>query len=74
MISPQDHFSSLGFVTFLRERDEASLALPLKGAGNGAQKIAAIEQYSLEKIQMNGTIISTLPDDFSVDPLCTEFC
>jgi len=71
--SLQDHVSSLGFVTFLRERDEASLTLPLKGTGNGSQQVAAIEQYSLEKIQMNGTVISTLPDDFSVDPFVQSF-
>jgi hypothetical protein len=65
--------SSLGFISFLGERDEADLALPLKRTGDGNPDLAAIEQYSLEKIQMNGAVISTLPDDFSVDPFAQGF-
>ena len=65
--------TSLDFISFLRERDEAELALPLKGGGDGNQNMAAIEQYSLEKIQMNGEIIAALPENHSVDPFVRAF-
>ncbi len=64
---------SLGFVSFLRERDTDSLALPVKAASTSNQQIAAIEQYALEKIQMNGPLISNLPEDYSVDPFLQSF-
>jgi hypothetical protein len=65
--------SSLGFISFLKERDEANLALPQKRTGDGNQQIAAIEQYSLEKIQMNGAIVSDLSENYSVDPFVNAF-
>jgi hypothetical protein len=65
--------SSLEFISFLRERDEAVLPLPLKTGSDGNQKMAAVEQYSLEKIRMNGELIATLPEDFSVDPFGQAF-
>ena len=70
---PQDRDSSLGFISFLRERDEVNLALPFKSTMDGNQQVAAIEQYSLEKIQMNGTVIATLPENFSIDPFVQSF-
>ena len=70
---PQNAGSSLEFVSFLRERGEASIAVPLKAGGNGDQQVVAIEQYSLEKIRMNGQVIATLPEDFSVDPFVQSF-
>jgi len=70
---PQEPGSSLGFVSFLRERDEASLNLPLKASVDDTQQVAAIEQYSLEKIQMDGDVIAALPDDSSVDPFVNGF-
>jgi len=71
--SPQESGSSLGFISFLRERDKPNLALPFKGNGAGNQHIAAIEKYSLEKIQMNGDVISSLSEDFSIDPFAQGF-
>ncbi len=71
--SLQEPESSLGFISFLRERDEANLALPLKSGGDGNRQMAAIEQYSLEKIQMNGAVISSLAENFSVDPFVQGF-
>jgi len=70
---PQVHDSSLGFVSFLRERDAASLSLPLKNGGVGSQQVAAIEQYSVEKIRMDSQLVSTLPEDFTTDPFVQSF-
>jgi hypothetical protein len=70
---PQTFESSLGFVSYLGERDEAELPLPLKGNTQGDQQVAAIERYAVEKIQMNGEVISALGDDSSVDPFVSGF-
>jgi hypothetical protein len=71
--SPRQPESSLGFISFLRERDETELPLPLKTGADRSQPLAAIEQYSLEKIRMNGALIATLPEDFSIDPFVQGF-
>ena len=63
---------SLAFIAYLRERDEAELALPLRTNGAG-QGVVAIEQYALEKIQMDGGLVDGLPDDHSVDPFVRGF-
>ncbi len=71
--SPHDSDASLAFISFLGERNTTSLALPLKTTGNGGYQLAAIEQYSLEKIQMNGSVVSALAKDYSVDPFVRSF-
>jgi len=71
--SPRESDTSLGFVSYLRERDQAKLALPLKNTASANLDMAAIEQYSLEKIQMDGAVISSLTEDFSVDPFVQGF-
>ena len=71
--TPQGADSSLEFISFLRERNQVELPLPLKTGSDGNQKMAAVEQYSLEKIRMNGELIATLPEDFSVDPFGQAF-
>jgi len=70
---PQETDSSLSFISFLSERDKSNLALPLKATGDGNSQLAAIEQYSVEKIQMNGAVVSSLSEDFSVDPFVQSF-
>ena len=65
--------SSLEFISFLRERDEPQLPLPLKGGGEGSQQLLAIEQYSLEKIRMNGDVIAALPESHDIDPFVQAF-
>jgi hypothetical protein len=63
---------SLAFIAYLRERDEADLVLPLRTNGAG-QGVVAIEQYALEKIQMDGEQVDGLPEDHSVDPFVQGF-
>jgi len=60
--------ASLDFIAFLAERDESPLAVPSKNTGNGNSRLIAVEQYPLEKIQMDGSIVGKLEKDFSVDP------
>jgi hypothetical protein len=64
---------SLDFISFLAERDKAKLALPSKNISNGRQQTIAIEQYPVEKIQMNGPIVARLEVDDSVDPFVRSF-
>ena len=71
--TPNENSVSLGFISYLGERNPAALALPLKQTSNGTQQMSAIEQYSLEKIQMNGNLISSLSEDYSVDPFVQSF-
>ncbi len=71
--TPQQTDSSLEFVSFLRERDEPDLAIPLKSGGEGNQQLVAVEQYSLEKIRMNGELIASLPKDHTIDPFVQAF-
>ncbi len=63
--------ASLDFIAFLAERDKSALGLPSRGTGS--QGSVAVEQYPLEKIQMNGSIVSNLETDFSVDPFDRGF-
>ena len=70
---PQATQSSLGFVAFLRERDEPELALPLKAGSEANRQVVAVEQYALEKIRMNGEVVANLPEDYSTDPFVLSF-
>ncbi len=70
---PVQHDSSLGFISYLRERDEADLALPFRGNNGTGQGVSAIEPYALEKIQMNGNLIAGLSAEHSIDPFVQGF-
>ena len=60
-----DRTPSLDFVAFLGERNTANISLPLKNAG---EQRFAIEQYPLEKIQMDGGVVANLSETNGVDP------
>jgi hypothetical protein len=70
---PQPSVSSLGFISFLRERDEPALPLPFKADMESSRQLAAIEQYTLEKIQMNGDLVANLAENDPVDPFVKGF-
>ncbi|MCW8926592.1 MAG: hypothetical protein OQJ84_10060, partial [Xanthomonadales bacterium] len=70
---PVSHDSSLGFIAFLRERDEADVSLPFRNNSGPGQDINAVEPYALEKIQMDGNVIAALPEDHSTDPFVGGF-
>lgn len=71
--SPARHDESLGFIAYLRERDETGLSLPLRNNNGAGQDVNAVEPYALEKIQMDGRVIAALPEDQSVDPFVQGF-
>jgi len=68
-----DEVASLDFIAFLRERNKNTLQIPFKTAMAGSSGSFAIEQYPLEKIQMDGAAIAALEDDGSVDPFVSGF-
>ena len=70
---PARRDSSLGFIAYLRERDEPDLALPFRANNGAGQGISAIEPYALEKIQMDGGVVATLPEEHSIDPFVQGF-
>ena len=71
--TPPGGVSSLEFIAFLGERNRSSPGLPIKRSAAGNRGLVAIEQYSLEKIQMDSNIIAGLSQDFSVDPFARGF-
>ena len=50
----------LAFIEFLNERNERSPSLPVTAAGGTEGSRLLIEQYPIEKIQMEGALIATL--------------
>ena len=65
--------SSLDFISFLAERDQREIGLPRKSSLSGDNQTIAVEQYPLEKIQMDGPIVGRLENDISVDPFVKSF-
>lgn len=65
--------TSLDFIAFLAERNIGSAGLPSKSMANGNRQLRAVEQYPLEKIQMDGIVVGRLEEDFSIDPFKRGF-
>lgn len=65
--------SSLDFISFLAERDQTPIGLPSKSSLSGGNQTIAVEQYPLEKIQMDGPIVGQLEDNASIDPFVKSF-
>ncbi len=60
----EDRFSSLEFIAFLGERDPAPGNAPGQPIGQMKGPNLAIEQYPVEKIQMDGEVVSGLVENF----------
>lgn len=65
--------SSLDFISFLAERNQREITLPRKSSLSGDNQTIAVEQYPLEKIQMDGPVVGRLEDDPSIDPFVNSF-
>lgn len=63
----------LDFVAFLNRRAPPSDQLPLKAVGNGADGVMAVEDYPVEKIQMDGALLAELSTDYTADPFAAAF-
>jgi hypothetical protein len=64
---------SLDFIAFLSERDQPDAAVPVQSPGQRDSGRLAVEQYPLEKIQMDGDWMSRMEGDASVDPFARDF-
>ncbi len=69
----EDRFSSLEFIAFLGERDAVPGNAPGQPIGQMKGPKLAIEQYPLEKIRMDGEVVSSLVENFPADPFVPAF-
>lgn len=63
----------LDFVHYLESRIKAPLAVSQRGAAGGAQNVMAVNNYSLEKIRMDATLVAGLDDSGLSDPFAVAF-
>jgi hypothetical protein len=63
----------LDFISFLNRRSPDVPGMPLKPVGNSRLEVLAVEEYPVEKIQMNGDLLENLSVDFSTDPFSESF-
>ena len=71
--APPGYQRPLDFVAFLNHRGPALAGAPLRPVGRGAGQVIAVEQYPLEKIQMDGAQLENLSADFALDPFAESF-
>ncbi|MEE8340436.1 MAG: hypothetical protein V3R56_09845 [Xanthomonadales bacterium] len=63
----------LDFIAFLNSRSRGKQSIPLKSAGGANQDVIAVEDYPVEKIQMDGMLLENLSDDWTQDPFAESF-
>lgn len=73
LATPNNVQRPLDFISFLNRRSPAKRNLPLKGVGESRLEVAAVEDYPVEKIKMDGLLLENLSEDFTVDPFSESF-
>jgi len=68
-----DYQRPLDFIAFLNTRSRGRQILPLKSAGGANGDVIAVEDYPVEKIQMDGALLENLSDDWAQDPFAESF-
>jgi beta-phosphoglucomutase-like phosphatase (HAD superfamily) len=63
----------LEFIAYLAERDAASSAPPAQAAGERRGERIAVEQYPLEKLQMDSEAVAAIADEGAGDPFAAGF-
>jgi len=71
--APPQYQRPLDFVSFLNRRAPETPGVPLKPVGAGPDQAIAVEQYPLEKIQMDGALLENLSADYERDPFAESF-
>jgi hypothetical protein len=71
--APPTYQRPLDFVAFLNRRGPANHAVPLKPVGRSPGDVIAVEEYPVEKIQMNGALLQNLSADYAQDPFAESF-
>ena len=70
--TPVRYQRPLDFISFLNRRGAAG-NLPLKSVGSQWSDVIAVEQYPVEKIQMQGELLANLSSDYRSDPFAESF-
>jgi hypothetical protein len=70
---PVRHQRPLDFVAFLNRRAPVARGVPLRALGDSPGGEVAVENYPLEKIQLDGALLENLSSDFDVDPFAERF-
>jgi hypothetical protein len=68
-----DYQRPLDFISFLNQRSRDQRDLPLKSVGDARSDVIAIENYPVEKIQMDGQLLVDLSSDYALDPFAESF-
>ena len=68
-----DYQRPLDFISFLNQRSRDQRDLPLKSVGEARSDVIAIENYPVEKIQMDGQLLVDLSSDYALDPFAESF-
>jgi len=63
----------LDFVTFLQTGPKRYPDIPLKSVGEARREVIAVEPYPVEKIWMDGQVVSQLAINHDVDPFAEDF-
>jgi hypothetical protein len=63
----------LDFITFLGHGVGRLPDLPRKSIGPSRREVIAVEEYPIEKIRMDGDVVSRLARDDSIDPFAEDF-
>lgn len=63
----------LDFIAFLNTRSKGRRDLPLSNVGGRDSEVIAVEDYPVEKIQMDGVILENLAEDWTQDPFAESF-
>ena len=71
--TPVRYQRPLDFISFLNRKAAAPGNLPLKSVGSQASDVIAVEQYPVEKIQMQGELLTNLSTDYQADPFAESF-
>jgi hypothetical protein len=70
---PANYQRPLDFIRFLNRRAVPQKNLPMKNVGESRLEVLSVEQYPVEKIQMDGMLLTNLTEDFSRDPFAESF-
>lgn len=70
---PERTGSSLDFIAYLNERDQPGLAVPVRAPGSRGAGEFSVEQYPLEKIQMNDELVALIEKGRTPDPFAVDF-
>lgn len=66
-------YKPLDFVSFLNRRSGALPVVPVKAVGRSRMEVLAVEEYPVEKIQMDGALLENMSESFTPDPFAESF-